>query len=94
LLLGLLLRLRTINCGWAVGLVADERLTLPAAAGIAVVVVPACVVVVAAPRLQLQHGLTPPLQCAIIDELHHHEHVGDHKVPAVQAHRRQNAACG
>jgi hypothetical protein len=59
-----------------------------------VVVVPACVVVVAAPRLKLQHCLPPPLQGAVVDELHHHEHIGDDEVPAGRLQSRQNAACG
>lgn len=58
------------------------------------VVVLAHVMMVAAPRLQLQHILPPPLQCAVVDELHHHEHIGDDEVPAGRLQSRQNAACG
>lgn len=60
-----------------------ERLTLPAGAAVmlVVLVVPA-VLVVAAAGLQLEHLLSPSLQCAVVDVLHHHEHVCYHKVPA------------
>lgn len=60
-----------------------ERLTLPAGAAVmlVVLVVPA-VLVVAAAGLQLEHLLSPSLQCAVVYVLHHHEHVCYHKVPA------------
>jgi hypothetical protein len=45
--------------------------------------------VLAAACLQLEHLLTPALQGPVVDELHHHKHVCNDKVP-VGSRRRQD----
>jgi hypothetical protein len=50
-----------------------------AAAAAAVLVMPP--VVVTASCLQLQQFLPPAVQCAVVDVLHHHEHICHDKVP-------------
>lgn len=55
---------------------------LSAAACVVMLLVVVSAVMVAAPCLDFHHLLAPALQCTIVDELHHHEHVSNDKVPA------------
>lgn len=81
LLLLLLVLSLSVTCWfWAAALLLVDQVVPDEA----VAIMPAMVVpmVVSTARLQLQYCLTATLQCAIVDVLHHHEHVCYDKVPA------------